>query len=922
MADENSLLKLKFKLKGIYNNAIQKPIKDMCLFEMDEELTYKLKDVNRTGIWDTRTDEIIEELLSRRYYEKYFGAEFFLNIIEQLKSDNLRKEFVHRYAGIINEQSIDGIKELCGMVGGGFKREFYPFVQQLQAETFEKYGDFDKIPRDKESKSIVGKQLKQNQIAEMLLQHMYDYLDMNMDTENLPKSERLNILATMKAIDISSLPASTFSDLTIDDIKSYCRKTGNYAVFDKSIPALNEYYEHVTFNDIQDFLDSTKDKQLQNRYLARAIPIFYDRGNISKDEYIKLANDERIENKTDIYGHIFTKQNFDEVLQTIKSLPEDKQQYAVKAVERAFMDEMQNEAFVRSIYGVIKSSDVKKDFLIDIVNESKDDRFAIFKKDDVINAMKENSNRFYSYEIYGQLTQEELLNLYMETEDKNVRTYILSSSFDAIRNKKNPRDEEENIWGESRKIEIPSIITEENMYDIFEKIDMSNEFQVSEFMELDGFDFNQERVLKKIYADKKRSTYIKWIEGIRTPIDAKMAINIFKESNTKNRNDAWDLCRINLDWNVQEENSLYNNLMAISGINDIYCENIILEDGLLQKNYGIYSEGMLFDIPEINDAIQNKTIPMQTRINLFSLAMSSYYRQLDACSEEAWLQKFKDGFYDISQIFENGEEKKKTEEELLSDANIMINRLMEDIPKDFLNQYNDVFSRAKSSKSLEEKARLCGELSEKFVEGVYNMLMKKLEDFSQMTGIDHYTLFKRIEENQKADSSSVRNVLFKYIKLIPYLNNREMFNKFTELYANNENVINSITVEMLQPEVFANLDNNLIEYLSAYEGAGNRIRDVIDNEKLLQAFTKCHSYLQQINEFSEEKIANVLTILLHFRSLQIMIKSACFQRMLVFLIIVIFKKISLMKGLKVHYLQGLQLLILSAKGSFQWAMTS
>ena len=181
MADKNSLLKLKFKLKGIYNNAIQKPIKDMCLFEMDEELTYKLKDVNRTGKWDNRADAIIVELLSRRYYEKDFGAEMFLNIIDQLGSDDLKKEFVHRYAGIISEQTIDKFKEKGISVG----RELYPYVQQLQAETFEKYGDFEKIPRDKESELIIGKQLKPNQIAEMILNHKHEFAGMDVDFSKL-----------------------------------------------------------------------------------------------------------------------------------------------------------------------------------------------------------------------------------------------------------------------------------------------------------------------------------------------------------------------------------------------------------------------------------------------------------------------------------------------------------------------------------------------------------------------------------------------------------------------------------------------------------------------------------------------------------------------------------------------------------------
>lgn len=856
MADKNSLLKLKFKLKGIYNNAIQKPIKDMCLFEMDEELTYKLKDVNRTGKWDNRADAIIVELLSRRYYEKDFGAEMFLNIIDQLGSDDLKKEFVHRYAGIISEQTIDKFKEIGISVG----RELYPYVQQLQAETFEKYGDFEKIPRDRESELIIGKQLKPNQIAEMILKHKHEFAGMDVDLSKLSKSEKMQILVASDTTLLLPLPDDFYNDITIEDIKSYAKETGNYEIFDRAIPSLHKYYENITFDDIQEFLQVTTDKELQKNYLSRAITIFYDRGNLSQDEYIELANDERIENTANIYGRIFNNQNFEYAMQTIADLPEDKQQYAITAAERVYRDEMRNEAVIKRIYDAIKSTETKTNFMIRAVNNAKGDKFAVFKKEDVINAMKEDSNRYYKHDIYAYLSQDELFDLYMETKDEGVSRDILGFSFDAIKRQNNPRtDEDDFVWGgETEKHEIPNIITKENIYDIFEKIDLLNEFYVSELINMEGFDCNHKGVLKKLYSNPKGREYINWISSQNIEIDAKTALEAFQESNLKSRNDAWDLCRLNLKWNTQDENGLYNSLMAISGIDDIYCQNIFLEEGLLQKNYGLHREGMIFDIPEIDEAIKNESIPMQMRCNLLSQAMGSYYRQLEGNDFDGWLAKFNQGLFRFGRTDDEENNKVSPEEQLLSDANVMIDMYMNDLPKKFVEEYSDGFSRAKSTDSLEEKAMICSELNMKAVDTTHDMLMKKLEDFSKMSGIDHYSLLKQIEADQDANPMTVRYVIFKYIKLIPYINNKEMFDKFKELYANNENVINSITVEILQPEVFANIDNNLIEYLSAYGGTGDRVSDVIGNENLLQLFTRSYEYLQQANEFSEEQIAKVL----------------------------------------------------------------
>ena len=847
-----SALKLKYKIKGIYNNAINKPIKDMCLLEMEEELLYRLKDVNKTGIWDNRTEAILRDFFSRKYFEAGFEIDVFLGIIDRLQNEKLKSDFIHKYANMIDEQDII----LLDSNRYKIDKRFAPYIEQVMAEVFEKYGDFDKLPSSENERNMVLEKLTPTQVVDMYIKDEDLWLSDKIEINKLSKQDKLQLLSSDKYFSFDISEQELFDDITSEDVLQYCRNTGNYKIFSSGIKAVNQYCDTITYDKILNELQYLHDEKSQEYYFNYSIPLLELQNNITLEQYEMLANNNEIKYKKNIFLNIFLGQEPNEIIERIKALPEEQQKDAIEAVKSLeFYEKKLNDNNIREIYDNIKSKDVKRAFMIDITMKNRHESSNIFSTQEKLECLKEDGDFFFKDNIFKNLTQEELTELFFTTKNEKVKKHILNISIETYikENKSNETNRISNFKREKIKF---NIITPENIYDIFKEADTNNSIK---FLLLDNFDINHEGVLEKIVSSRDMNQLIPYILQKEKLVD----LSRFAEAISKIRNPGTakfgQLSRLKFNWNGQDEANLLNDLKELSKVDNIYFQALLIESDLLRNNKMFSEEKMLFNNSTLKELLRNKNLSQSTRNILFREMAVSYWRQLEVYDKEELMQSFiNNGSFDINNLFDEEKVESKDVQQILTQANDVIDWIGKDFPKEFSEQLENI----KNMRSLELKADAMVDLSKIRFKATYDTLLKEITEYSKIVGVDYYTIFQDIVGNiDYKKSDEVRNKMFNYLDLLPYFVDDKIYNEFQELYANNKDVVKSITPEMLQPDVFNKIDKNLIEYLSAYRNSTENIADIVKNEQALKAFIGCYDELRKTNEYPEEKLSNLIKYL-------------------------------------------------------------
>ncbi len=850
---QNQLLKMKYQAKSIYNNAIKKPVEDMCLIELGNELSLNLKTVNKSGVIDQRTDSVIRALFSRKYIEKNICVDLFLQIVKEIQPEEKKYEFIEQYSSILDDGVIDYLRK--NNIHFSHSTELRNYVTAIIESECLRCCDIEDLLNDYgiDQDKLMNKLTPEQQVEALLKRAR---VDSDEYIKKLPREYRL-LYISKNYYSIFSDELEAIDDFTQDDVLQFCRKTGNYNLFESHIKAVREYIENISYEKVLEELEYIKDDESQKEYLFNTL---FSGTKIKKgltlEQYEMLANNPKIHKKETIFYNIFMNKDDTEIVDYLKKLPEQEQKDAINAIKTAIrFDKKIKDESLREIFDNIKDANEKIEYLIDLYRDSESLEKSIIKKEELIDALKQNGNYYVSDDLFRELSNDELNDIFFESKNEKVKNEIVKSSLDTIfyqKDKEVDKSEEENIWGKRKKVTNINIINKENYADIISQVDDHTAFQM--IVQLDFIDLNNKEILKKLLKNKDVYSIVNSLKERGMSLELNTLTDFLKESKIQDIRALEGLINECLKISIGEnKESLINCLLNVSKIDNAKINEIVT----MQILHNLYDKKKIsFYDNDIQNVMKNKEISVPVKNIVFSQVLLNEYSQLEILSKDKIYKELQTGFFNMKSLFSPNEEpEKKSLNQVLDEANEIIKRKKEDFPENLRDELDVIIQM----NSINEKSEALSNLTKKRASLAYERLLKEVDEYSKISGFDYSSIFKELSNDVfgKYNSSVVSDV-YNYARIISFISNEASYNKFVELYNKNHNVVYTINREFLLSNVLEKIDGKIIDYLSAYSFSADGIAKITDNENCLKLLSRCCELLKSNEEFPEEKISNTI----------------------------------------------------------------
>lgn len=837
---------IQYKRKGRQLEKLNKNIEMMTLDEIAIELNSKLSKINKLKEIDSRTEELINYLLKMNHGNNVDNR--VLNILGLLKKDDLKLEFLDRYADKFNDSIL---KEIIY----GRYSEFYDkkINDDVQAKRERRINNI-KIKINNITSKVAKKEVKsENEFSGVFGKRYINPLELKLkwdeqnrlDKENREfkdkiiakvfskNYERLNVYTFLADSHYSLI--EKFYDEIPEDIKGtfmleYLR-VDKYKHF---TPEEQEKVEQILLESVP--MDTLKNEIIQN--LENGDEFYYEFAGRVKINFSDIQNYYR---KTGHYPYLY---NFDKDIEIeIKTADEliGELQYFKEHERKNFFNKVKYNLSEEELSKLLESDEIEDELKSNIYRKmlfgkSNDEKLEIYEKlllnckdektkndykismakivgnyDKILEIIKSgeyNYAHLYSENILLEFSDEQLKEIYDVTEDYDLRRQLLALTCRKKTFSWNKEDEQQ----DDEEIDEFILVNQENYVDF-----IKNAKSYAEIAELLSFGF----------------------ENYRSEVAFEQILELYQEfcpKELKNSNNSIIFER--------KERCVEDFKRWLT--NDLTIENYFK---LLDTDYSK---------KDLEQALGRCKFKENLKIEDVRVYIQEINKIQDLSLKQEILDKITEVYLSKPYFTRNQDENKKYENRV-SNLENLYDELLDSDDIDVSNKY---FLLSNYMKMF--YYNLYGDdREEKFIQ----KFATKFKNLNETTGKNEYTeIFDFPPVYRESEICERRNITKYYnmIKCIKYLNSDIVYNKLRNLYNQNHSVAEHISPEMLDDSVIQLLDDDIIEFVSRYSVDASDFSKILEDENKTNLFIKTYDRLKKIKAYSEEdslKIAKFIETL-------------------------------------------------------------
>lgn len=838
---------IQYKRKERQLEKLNKNIEMMTLDEIAIELNSKLSKINKLNEIDSRTEELINYLLKMNHGNNVDNM--VLNILGLLKRDDLKLEFLDRYADKFNDSIL---KE---MIYGRYS-EFYDkkINDDVQVRRERRINNI-KIKINNITSKVAKKEVEsENEFSGVFGKRYINPLELKLrwDEQNrLEKEnrelkdkviakvfsknyERLNVYTFLADLHYSLI--EKFYDEIPEDIKGtfmleYLR-VDKYKHF---TPEEQEKVEQILLESVP--MDTLKNEIIQNLENGDE---FYS--ELNKKVKINFSDIQDYYRKTGHYPYLY---GFDEDIEIeIKTADEliAELQYFKEDERKNFFNRVKYNLSEEELSKLLESDEIEDDLKSDIYRKmlfgkSNDEKLEIYEKlllnskdektkndykismakivgnyDEILEIIKSGEYNYvhlYSENVLLEFSDEQLKEIYDITEDYDLRRQLLTLT----RREKSFSLDEEDEQQDDEEIDEFILVNKQNYVDF-----IKNAKSYAEIAKLLSHGF----------------------ENYRSEVAFEQILELYQEFCQKELK--------NVDNSIifkQKENCIYNFKRWIA--NDLTIENYFK---LLDTDYPKKDLTRLLGICKFKQNLKIEDVRAYIQdINKIQ----------DLSLKEEILDRITEVYLSKPYFTENQDENKQYENRVANLENLY-DELLDSNDIDLSNKYFLLSNYMKMS-----YYNLYGDdREEKFIP----KFTAKFKRLNEMAGKNEYTEIFDFRPIYRESQLLGREINIKnynnMIECIKYLNSDIVYNKLRNLYSQNHSVAQHISPAMLDDSVIQLLDDDIIEFVSRYGVDTSYFNKLLEDENKTNLFIKTYDRLKNIKAYSEEdslKIAKFIETL-------------------------------------------------------------
>lgn len=825
---------IQYKRKGRQLELLNKNIEMMTLEEVNMELGLKLSKINKLNEIDSRTEELINYIFQVKNGN---ATTFLLNMINFLKNDDLKLDFLDRFAGEINDEALKDMR--CGAYDTRFEKDI---KDDTKARRERRINDI-KIAINKITVRL-GKKNRTSDEENGFFGGIQNPLELKikndeyyrLQEENRERSENIK----------AKIFAKNYERLNIYEIL----RTSEYLLIEKMCKELPEdiksafVLEYLNFRTYK-FLYKTDEERLENLILE-TVPIDILKNqiisNIGRLEkpYINLL--EKIEiSFSDIQNYYRRTGKIPELYwYGIEEPIEIEIETAEEVIgELKYFEDGEKEKFFFLVIGKLNEDELEKVLESDEVGDGLKAEFyrsKAFEKNDTekleiyqklllmeIHEKAKNNYRISIANINGKydemleiiksgqcdywhlsnegvllkLSDEQLKEIYDVTENCELRANLLTLS----------RRRKSNLfgWGEDEEQEEQEeefdefiLVKKENYADFIRNAKSYNE--ISEL-----FSYRFEKYKKEIPFEQVLELY-----------------QDFCKKELKIDND-------NIKHKLKEECLNYFKFWIM---NDLTIENYfkLIEIGYPKKDledaskYCVIKEDM--KIEEVESYIQN----------------IAQIQDLDL--KEKIFKRLIDKYLSMPYFMTESSEDYKKYENRVADLENLYEKLLESNDVDISNKY---FILSQYMKEYYSRVR-CED--KKFID----KFESRFRNLNEEAGKSEYTeifdfapIYKSGYDGRDINVTNYDNI----IECIKNLGSDIVHKKLVDLYNQNHSIKQNICPALIKEDVIQLLDDELMEFVSRYSVNASSFSEILRDENKANLFVKTYDRMKNIKAYSE-----------------------------------------------------------------------